>query len=417
MTCQLPYHNSKDNLTAFLAELEVISETGNQILDLPKFREVTKQVQDDLLKTYGIKGNPFIEDDLTGSQTYYTDDKVFDQIDQMRKDAGLYEDRIAGFYVKGETNPVNLSLDNLYQYTSEEVEGIVSSEKTIRELSAKISDRIGLPYKIISDRTQKFKGKIENNVSVINLVYATLDTPVHEILGHPIIRAIKNKTIDGNTYKLPEQMSDGSGWAVQVYTQNNFEPEFFKTEKEALDFYNSKQTQLYQNLLKELETGRGKEVLDRIKRDYVNKNQYNKEDFSIQEEEQFDIGEGKRIKRFTILNSKNPYAAQTIFKNREDAQKELEKLSSIQPYTLEEQQEEAIVELMSLMAADKLNKITDKNLISLLKQLLKQINDFIKSLLNTKELNINDIEVDNTKFLIENKLKELIKNGIIKKEC
>jgi hypothetical protein len=227
----------------------------------------------------------------------------------------------------------------------------------------------------------------------------------------------KTKTIDGNTYKLPEQMSDGSGWAVQVYTQNNFEPEFFKTEKEALDFYNSKQTQLYQNLLKELETGRGKEVLDRIKRDYVNKNQYNKEDFSIQEEEQFDIGEGKRIKRFTILNSKNPYAAQTIFKNREDAQKELEKLSSIQPYTLEEQQEEAIVELMSLMAADKLNKITDKNLISLLKQLLKQINDFIKSLLNTKELNINDIEVDNTKFLIENKLKELIKNGIIKKEC
>jgi arsenate reductase-like glutaredoxin family protein len=72
---------------------------------------------------------------------------------------------------------------------------------------------------------------------------------------------------------------------------------------------------------------------------------------------------------------------------------------------------------MSLMVAEKLNKITDKNLISLLKQLLKQINDFIKSLLNTKELNINDIEADNIKFLIENKLKELIKNGTIKKEC
>lgn len=101
MTCQLPYHNSKDNLTAFLAELDVISETGNQILDLPKFREVTKQVQDDLLKTYGIKGNPFIEDDLTGS---YTDDRIFDQIDQIRKDAGLYEDRIAGSYQK---NPLS----------------------------------------------------------------------------------------------------------------------------------------------------------------------------------------------------------------------------------------------------------------------------------------------------------------------
>jgi hypothetical protein len=27
----------------------------------------------------------------------------------------------------------------------------------------------------------------------INLAYATLDTPIHEILGHPIIRAIKGK--------------------------------------------------------------------------------------------------------------------------------------------------------------------------------------------------------------------------------
>ena len=108
------------------------------------------------------------------------------------------------------------------------------------------------------------------------------------------------------------------------------------------------------------------------------------------------------------------YKGYGIFNSIEEAQQELNKLDA---YSLQEQQEEALVELMSLMVADKLNKITDKNLISLLKQLLKQINDFIKSLLNTKELNINDIEADNTKFLIENKLKELIKNGIIKKEC
>lgn len=297
-------------------------------------------------------------------------------------------------------------------FQNKSFEGIIASEKTIRDLAARISDRIGIPVKFESDRTKKYKGKIENNVAYVNLAYATLDTPIHEILGHPIIRAIRNrKSEDGSIEEYNNFMADywdthpeKSREEVEKYVEDTFKPTI-------------KSSQLYENLLKELETGKGKEVLDRVKRDYVNKNQYNKEDFSIQEEEQFDINEGKRIKRFTVLNNKNPYAAQTIFKNIEDAKKELEKLSAIQPYTLEEQQEEAIVELMSLMVADKLNEKTDKNLISLLKQLLKQINEFIKSLLNTKELNINDIEADNTKFLIENKLKELIKNGTIKKEC
>ena len=185
---------------------------------------------------------------------------------------------------------------------------------------------------------------------------------------------------------------------IEDYVDKNFKPKI-------------KSSQLYQNLLKELETGRGKEVLDRIKKDYNVK-------------KDFIIGFNNIVKKdgnFVLENNKgevlklkdNTSSVDRIFLSEDEANQYLE----ANKYTLEEQQEEAIVELMSLMVADKLNKITDKNLISLLKQLLKQINDFIKSLLNTKELNINDIEADNTKFLIENKLKELIKNGIIKKEC
>lgn len=161
---------------------------------------------------------------------------------------------------------------------------------------------------------------------------------------------------------------------------------------------NSNFKTLYQNLVNEItNTETGRKILDRIKRDY----KYKDAGYTQQEQE---------IANKVIETYKKLGKTPTEKELRISQNKRLE-------YTLEEQQEEAIVELMSLMAADKLNKITDKNLISLLKQLLKQINDFIKSLLNTKELNINDIEVDNTKFLIENKLKELIKNGIIKKEC
>jgi hypothetical protein len=241
----------------------------------------------------------------------------------------------------------------LFQNTSPE--GQIASEKTIRELAARMSDRIGMPIRFESDRTKQYKGKIENGVAYINLAYATLDTPIHEILGHPIVRAIKN------------------------------------TERKDGTWGEGKVSELYNNLLKELETGRGKEVLDRVKRDYVNKNQYNKEDFSIQEEEQFDINEKKRIKRFTILNSKNPYNAQNIYKNIEDAQKELERLSSIQPYTLEEQQEEAIVELLGMITAEKLDNVKDGKLISLLKRLLKEMKAFIRQLLNQKEVEIDKL--------------------------
>jgi hypothetical protein len=100
----------------------------------------------------------------------------------------------------------------------------IASEKTIRDLAERMADRIGLQVRYESDRTKDYKGKLEGNTAVINLAYATLDTPIHEILGHPIIRALKTGTL-----------------------QNK---------------------QLYQKLLKELETGKGKEVLDRIKRDY-----------------------------------------------------------------------------------------------------------------------------------------------------
>ena len=55
------------------------------------------------------------------------------------------------------------------KFTSQHTEGQVVSEKTIRDLAARMSDRIGIPVEFESDRSKKYKGKLENGVAVINL--------------------------------------------------------------------------------------------------------------------------------------------------------------------------------------------------------------------------------------------------------
>jgi hypothetical protein len=220
--------------------------------------------------------------------------------------------------------------------------GIIASEKTIRDLAARLSDRIGIPVKFESDRTKQYKGKIENNIAYINLAYATLDTPIHEILGHPIIRAIKNRAGKDGEFD----------WSTGGKTAGT-------------------KSELYLNLLKELETGKGKAVLDRIKRDYVNKH-----DYIIEEE-------------FGVFQVFSPTKG-TLggFNTKEEAQAELNELPK---YTLEEQQEEAIVELLGLMTAEKLDNVKDGKLISLLKRLLKEMKAFMKQLLGQKEVEIDKL--------------------------
>lgn len=71
---------------------------------------------------------------------------------------------------------LNGKTEVLYQKDTDE--GIVASEKTIRDLAARMSDRIGIPYTIIADRKQQFKGKLENGTAVINLAYSD-QHPVH----------------------------------------------------------------------------------------------------------------------------------------------------------------------------------------------------------------------------------------------
>ena len=252
-------------------------------------------------------------------------------------------------------NIYNTEITNYQNLTDEPMEDYIASEKTIRDLAAKLSDRIGIPIKFESDRSKDYKGKIEDSVAYINLAHATLDTPIHEILGHPIIRALKN---------------------------NNFTMQYDENGK----YIKNNTNQLYQNLLKELETGKGKEVLDRIKRDYVEK--HNLIDNYITPEGYTYIIKNNRVYNKNtndiVFNSLENYAD---FLNK---QEETNKFK-VSKYSLEEQQEEAIVELLGLMTAEKLDNVKDGKLISLLKRLLKEMKQFVRSLLNQREVEIDKL--------------------------
>ena len=148
---------------------------------------------------------------------------------------------------------------------------------------------------------------------------------------------------------------------------------------------NSNFNTLYNNLVNEItNTETGRKVLDRIKRDYVYKDKQASSD--IQNilnggATNFDFG-------FSENGETKTYNGKTyIYRVDNNRGAWYEQV----PYTLEEQQEEAIVELLGLMTAEKLDAIKDGKLISLLKRLLKEMKQFVRSLLNQKEVEVNKL--------------------------
>ena len=168
------------------------------------------------------------------------------------------------------------------------------------------------------------------------------------------------------------------------------------SEEEVLNLLrkeNSSFTTLYNNLIKELETSEtGRKVFESVKKNYPIVN-----DISIRENiwnylQKYALIPVKEIKFFS-LTEYNTYRVNVI---REDGSS-FDHVISVTDiginFTAEQQQEEAIVTLLGMMAADKLDVKKDSTLISKLKELWKQISDFVKSLLtgNISENEVNTI--------------------------
>lgn len=259
---------------------------------------------------------------------------------------------------------------------------LIAEESAIRDLAARMAARIGLNVTFEADRSKDYAGYVESNTAVINLAKATLDTPIHEIVGHPIIRAIKNKQLITQEYLKNARF----GYELENLSKPEIDFKIAELEKQ-----NIEAGKLYQNLLKELETGYGKEVLDRVKKEYVDKS-FRSEDFQ----------EWLRVKNNGRFNNpRKDYASDELYKKVYE--KEIEQYTKetgktlYEKYTLEEQQEEALVQLLGELTAGKIKETKEnKNLISLLKQLLKQMTEYMRSLFNSKEIEIDKLSADMT---------------------
>ena len=232
------------------------------------------------------------------------------------------------------------------QLTVEELTKQHRSITALKDLAAKLAYRIGGKVEFVNRTDVDWKGYNQGMTSVLNEAYMTPDTPFHEILAHPIIRAIKEG------YYIPNYVES----EIEI-TKKLINKEITKEQAKELRENRKIKTgnnQLYQSLLKELETGRGKEVFEQVKRDYNVKDKSGIESYDL------------------------------------DTRKATNK------YTLEEQQEEAIVTLLGLMAADKLDAKKDATLISKLKELWKQISDLVKSLLRQDGIKIDELPITTT---------------------
>ena len=270
--------------------------------------------------------------------------------------------------------------------TIEQVTREHRSITALKDLAAKLAYRIGGKVEFVNRTDVDWKGYNQGVTSVLNEAYMDESTAFHEVLAHPIIRAIKFKDDNVSVDKSKRFSDEYYDYFRQLQQEGKSVEEAEKLTNKK--FY-IKENTLYQNLLKELETGRGKEVLEQVKKDYKYKDKSifrNVAGFLVKDDVTIEGVKGDfAIEKY--MRENYPNAKQVSFGGIWHLENE---------YTLEEQQEEAIVQLVSLMAADKLDAKKDATLISKLKELWKQISDFVKSLLKQDGIKIDELPITTT---------------------
>lgn len=191
----------------------------------------------------------------------------------------------------GNTGEFSTEKPNIYESRNTLASpALAATTDTLKQLADAMSIRIGIPVSFVTDKDSNYKGKFViidgKETAIINLAYATLDTPIHEILGHPIIRSIKK-------------------------------------DNQAL----------YRSLLEDLQYGYGRVILDNVTEAYPELSQ-------------------------------------------------------------EAREEEALVTLLGLLAAKKIDERNNKSLVSHLKELLNTISEAIRKLFNLKTIEIGELQSD-----------------------
>lgn len=171
------------------------------------------------------------------------------------------------------------------------------------------------------------------------------------------------------------------------------------SEEEVLNLLrkeNSSFTTLYNNLLKELETSEtGRKVFEQVKRDYVNK-EFKDFDDIVDISKDFkivpDAGDTDKGKYYLTNDDGENFGNY----NLEEIVNKFPEYFKPTAYTLEEQQEEAIVSLISILAAGKLEEKENATLKKKLLEFWKQISDFVRSLLRQDGIKIDELPISTT---------------------
>ena len=166
MACKLDHKSARDNTKQFLVNHGGLrSMQSNEIADLKIFLDVTKQLEQNSIDVYGIKGRPWLVDD--NQINAIANNKVLNQIDKKRKELGLYESQTAGQKPKQ------------YKSTNYSNEGYVSFNniKYVNTLGGLLSNKEIFPdnkiWNTVRNRSDLF---ISNEVKVYSGYDPTGDT-------------------------------------------------------------------------------------------------------------------------------------------------------------------------------------------------------------------------------------------------
>ena len=129
MSCDVKYFKAKLNTKQYLVDVGAIS-SNLDIVDINKFREANQQLQKGNLLAYNIEGKIWKEESNREGIKAVPNESLLNQIDEIRKELGLYDTRKAGYVgaykkLSPSTGTSSLTVEDLLQsgeitYTDEE---------------------------------------------------------------------------------------------------------------------------------------------------------------------------------------------------------------------------------------------------------------------------------------------------------
>lgn len=216
---------TSNNIDSYITDYNEYVRTVS-LTNVSPFTLSTGEVVYNVQKSYdvdfsGININPVTESNTTTQVTETNNaptTNVFGQTINPNQGLEGLDDSILGFQMVDFTNTDSNSVRETSEQETERY-------TTIKELAEELSKRTGIEYETGYDLAG-IKGYIKKNKVFINLRYATKDTPIHEIIGHPVVRDLKDNNRPAYDNLVKELENSEEGQAVLAHVRNLYKVRF-----------------------------------------------------------------------------------------------------------------------------------------------------------------------------------------------